>query len=340
MRSTSENATPSRQADIATMRAIVQDVYGTTDTWQLADIAKPEIRPDEVVLRVGAAGLDRGTWHVMTGRPYLMRAMGFGVRGPKNRVPGLATAGTVVEIGAEVTRFSVGDDVYGVSRGAFAEFAAAPEEKLVRKPTNLTFEQAAAVPVSATTAMQAVQRGGVEAGQTVMVIGASGGVGSFAVQIAKALGAEVTGVCSTSKVDFVRSIGADHVVDYTAHGVTDGSRRYDVILDLGGNTPLRELRRILDPRGALVIVGGESKGNVTGGLGRGLRAPLWSLVLGQQMSMLASNERHPSLEEVSQLIDGGKVTPTIDRTFPLAQARAAMRHLESGQARGKIVITI
>ncbi len=291
-------------------------------------------------MRVHAAGLDRGTWHLMTGRPYLMRVMGFGFRGPKNRVPGLATAGTVVAIGSEVTRFSVGDDVYGVSRGAFAELAAAPEEKLVHKPTNLTFEQAAAVPVSATTAMQAVQLGRIEAGQTVLVIGASGGVGTYAVQIAKALGAEVTGVCSTTKIDLVRSIGADHVIDYTTHDVTDGSRRYDVVLDLGGNTPLRKLRKILEPEGALVIVGGESKGNWTGGFGRSLRALVWSLVLSQRLTMLASNERYPSLEEVTELIEAGKVTPAIDRTFPLDQARAAMHHLEAGQARGKIVITI
>jgi NADPH:quinone reductase-like Zn-dependent oxidoreductase len=340
MRATTQKQDEMNQTDTGTMRAIVQGVYGTTDTWQLADTPKPEIEPDEVLVRVHAAGLDRGTWHVMTGRPYLMRVMGFGFRGPKNRVPGLATAGTVVAIGSAVTRFSVGDDVYGVSRGAFAEFAAAPEDKLLRKPTNLTFEQAAAVPVSATTAMQAVERGGVEAGQKVMVIGASGGVGTYAVQIAKALGAEVTGLCSTTKVDFVRSIGADHVIDYTQHDFTNGSRRYDVILDLGGNTPLRKLRKALHPHGTLVIVGGESKGNVTGGFGRSLRAPAWSLFLSQRLTMLTSSERYPSLEKVTELIETGKVTPAIDRAFALDHARSAMRHLEAGEARGKIVITI
>jgi NADPH:quinone reductase-like Zn-dependent oxidoreductase len=340
MRPTTPNQNPMDQADGGTMRAIVQDVYGTTDTWHLADTPKPEIEPDEVLVRVRAAGLDRGTWHSMTGRPYLMRVMGFGFRGPKNRVPGLATAGTVVAIGGAVTRFSVGDDVYGVSRGAFAEFAAAPEDKLVRKPTNLTFEQAAAVPVSATTAMQAVERGRVEAGQTVLVIGASGGVGTYAVQIAKARGAEVTGVCSTAKIDSVRAIGADHVIDYTTQDFSEGSHRYDVIVDIGGNTPLRKLRKVLDPKGALVIVGGESKGNWTGGFGRSLRAPAWSLVLPQRLTMLASSERYPSLEEVTELIDAGKVAPAVDRTFSLDQAKAAMRYLESGHARGKIVITI
>jgi NADPH:quinone reductase-like Zn-dependent oxidoreductase len=326
--------------NIGTMRAIVQDVYGTTETWRMADSAIPEIEPEEVLVRVHAAGLDRGTWHSMTGRPYLMRVMGFGLTGPKNRVPGLATAGTVVAIGGEVTRFSVGDEVYGVSRGAFAEFAAAHEEKLVRKPTNLTFEQAAAVPVSATTAMQAVQLGRVEAPQTVMVIGASGGVGTYAVQIAKALGAEVTGLSSTTKMDLVWSIGADHVIDYTRHDFTDGSRRYDVVLDLGGNTPLRELTKTLNPEGTLVIVGGENKGDWTGGFGRSLRAPAWSLLRSQRLTMLASNERYPSLEKVTELIEVGKVAPAIDRTFALDDVSAAMRHLEAGQARGKIVITI
>jgi NADPH:quinone reductase-like Zn-dependent oxidoreductase len=340
MRTTTENLKASPQAGTETMRAVVQDGYGAADTWQLADVQKPEIKADEVLVRVHAAGLDRGTWHVMTGRPYLMRVMGFGFRRPKNRVPGLATAGTVAAVGSAVTRFSVGEDVYGVSRGAFAEFAAAPEDKLAHKPANLTFEQAAAVPVSATTAMQAVQLGRVVAGQTVMVIGASGGVGTFAVQIAKALGAEVTGVCSTTKVDVVRSIGADHVVDYTAQDYTDGSRRYDVVLDLGGNTPLRKLRRALNPQGSLVIVGGESKGNWTGGFGRSLRAPAWSLVLPQRLTMLSSNERHPSLEAVTELINNARVTPLVDRTFALDHAGAAMRHLEAGQARGKIVITI
>lgn len=339
MRSTTQNQNAPHQTDAGTMRAIVQDVYGTTATWQLTDTPTPEIGPDEVLVRVEAAGLDRGTWHSMTGRPYLMRVMGFGFRGPKNRVPGLATAGTVVAVGSAVTRFSVGDDVYGVSRGAFADLAAAPEEKLARKPTNLTFEQAAAVPVSATTALQGVQLARVEAGQRVMVIGASGGVGTYAVQIAKALGAEVTGVCSTSKIDLVRSVGADHVIDYTTHDVTTGSRRYDVVLDLGGNTPLRKLRRVLRPKGTVVIIGGENKGNWTGGFGRSLRAPAWSLVLSHRLTFLSSNERYPSLEEVTELIGVGKVIPAIDRSFPLDQASAAMGHLEAGQVRGKIVIT-
>lgn len=331
-----QNAVHETESD--TMLAITQDVYGTSDTWNLGNTAKPEITADEVLIRVHAAGLDRGTWHSMTGRPYLMRIMGFGFRGPKNRTPGLATAGTVVEVGSNVTRFSVGDHVYGVSRGAFAEYAAARWDKLFPKPTNLTFEQAAAVPVSATTAMQAVQRSRIESGQTVLIIGASGGVGTYAVQIAKALGAEVTGVCSTSKMDLVRSLGADHVIDYTVDACI--SRRHDVVLDIGGNTPLRELRRMLTPTGSLVIVGGESKGDWTGGFGRSLRAPLLSPFTKQRLTMLSSNERYPSLEAVTDLIQAGKVTPAIERTYPLEQAQAALRHLEDGRVRGKVIVTI
>lgn len=340
MSATTQHENEMHRTDAGTMRAIVQDTYGTADNWQLADTARPEIGADEVLVRVRAAGLDRGTWHSMTGRPYLMRIMGFGFRGPKNRVPGLATAGTVVAVGDDVTRFAVDDDVYGVSRGAYAEYAPALESKLVHKPSNVTFEQAAAVPVSATTAMQALRTGRVEAGQTVMVIGASGGVGTYAVQIAKALGAEVTGVCSTAKAELVRGVGADHVIDYTSGDFTDGSRRYDLVLDIGGNTPLRKLRRTLTPAGALVIVGGENKGNVTGGFGRSLRAPVWSLFLRQRLMMLSSKETYESLEEVTALIESGQVTPAVDRTYPLDQAHAAMRRLEAGQAQGKIVITI
>lgn len=340
MSATTQHENETERTEARTMRAIVQDTYGTTDNWQLVDTPVPEIGADEVLVRVRAAGLDRGTWHSMTGRPYLMRVMGFGYRGPKNRVPGLATAGTVVAVGTAVTRFSVGDDVYGVSRGAFAEYAAALENKLVHKPSSVTFEHAAAVPVSATTAMQGLRAGRVQAGQAVMVIGASGGVGTYAVQIAKALGAEVTGVCSTAKTELVQAVGADHVIDYTTEDVTDGSRRYDLVLDIGGNTPLRKLRQTLTPAGALVIVGGENKGDVTGGFGRSLRAPVWSLFLHQHLTMLSSKESYESLEEVTALIDADQVTPAVDRTYPLDEAHAAMRRLEAGQAQGKIVITI
>jgi NADPH:quinone reductase-like Zn-dependent oxidoreductase len=322
------------------MRAVVQDVYGSADTWRLTDIARPAIEDDEVLVRVRAAGLDRGTWHSMTGRPYLMRIMGFGFRAPKNRVPGLAAAGTVVAIGSTVTRFVVGDEVLGVSRGAFAEYAAAREDKLAVKPSNLTSERAAAVPVSATTALQGLRAGGIEAGQNVLIIGASGGVGTFAVQLAKASGAVVTGVCSGAKADLVRSIGADHVIDYSTEDFTDGTEQYDLILDVGGNRRLSHLRRALTPRGTLVIVGGESKGNWTGGFGRSLRAPVLSIFVRQRLTMLASKEGHADLEPIAELIEAGRVTPCIERTYPLDQAVVAMRQLEAGTVRGKLVIVI
>ncbi|MDT4933694.1 MAG: hypothetical protein QOK11_1586, partial [Pseudonocardiales bacterium] len=230
-----------------TMRAIVQDRYGSADVLRLARIPAPEIADNEVLLRVHAAGLDRGTWHLMTGRPYLLR-LGFGMRRPKNPVPGLDVAGTVVAVGAAVTRFAVGDEVFGSGRGSFAEYASAREDKLARKPANITFEQAAVVPVSAATALQALSDvGRVEQDQRVLIIGASGGVGSYAVQLAKAFGAEVTGVCSTAKLGLVRSLGAEHVIDYTEGDFADGVHRYDLILDIAGNPTISRLRRALTP---------------------------------------------------------------------------------------------
>jgi NADPH:quinone reductase-like Zn-dependent oxidoreductase len=323
-----------------TMRAIVQDRYGSADTWELRRIERPDVEPDEVLLQVHAAGLDRGTWHAMTGRPYLMRIMGFGLRSPKRRVPGRAVAGTVTAVGSKVTRFKVGDDVFGVASGSFADFAAARDDKLAPKPATLTFEQAAAVPISATTALQGLRLGRIAPGQRVLIIGASGGVGTYAVQLAKAFGAEVTGVCSARKEDLVRSLGADHVVDYHSEDAVDGSRRYDLILDIAGNTPLRRLRRALEPTGSLVIVGGESKGNLTGGLGRSLRAPLMSLFVPARLTMLVSSERHTDLAPLTELIDAGQLTPSIDATYTLDRACDAMRHLEAGTVRGKISITM
>jgi NADPH:quinone reductase-like Zn-dependent oxidoreductase len=322
------------------MRAIVQDRYGSSDTWELTDIGHPEIKDHEVLVHVHAAGLDRGTWHEMTGRPYLMRIMGFGLRSPKNRVPGRAVAGTVAAVGADVTRFTVGDEVFGVSRGAFAEYAAAREDKLAHKPSTLTFQQAAAVPISATTALQGLRLGRIEAGQKVLIIGASGGVGTYAVQLAKTYGTHVTGVCSAAKTDLVRSLGADHTIDYGIQDFTDGSHRYDLILDIAGNTSLRRLRCALNPTGSLVIVGGESKGNVTGGFGRSLRAPLVSIFVRPRLTMLASKEHYADLVPLTDLIDAGRLTPTIHATYMLNQARDAMRQLEAGTVRGKISITV
>ena len=245
------------------MRAIVQDAYGSSDVLRLADIDHPEIAGNEVLVKVAAAGMDRGTWHSMAGKPYLMRVIGFGFRRPKNRVPGLDVAGTVVTVGSEVTRFEPGDEVFGISRGSFAEFATVREDKLAHKPASLGFEQAAVVPISAGTALQGLRdSGNIEPGQKVLIVGASGGVGTYAVQLAKAFGAEVSGVSSTAKLDLVRSIGADHVIDYTSEDYLDGSHSYDLILDIGGNNSLSRLRRALTPKGTLVIVGGEEGGNL------------------------------------------------------------------------------
>jgi NADPH:quinone reductase-like Zn-dependent oxidoreductase len=288
------------------MRAIVQDKYGSTDVFRLAQVDRPRIADNEVLVQVRAAGLDRGTWHVMAGQPYLLRVLGFGFRRPKNRVPGLDVSGTVVAVGSSVTGFSPGDEVFGISRGSFAEYAAVREDKLARKPANLTFEQAAVVPISAGTALQALtDSGSVEHGQRVLIIGASGGVGSYAVQLAKVFGAEVTGVCSTAKQDLVRSLGADHVLDYTRQDFADGVNRYDLILDIGGNSSLRRLRSALTPNGTLVIVGGEEGGKWTGGFGRSLRAPLLSRFVRQRLTMLASKERGSDLEQIGRA-SGGK----------------------------------
>ena len=322
------------------MRAIVQDTYGDADVWRVAEIPLPEIAEREVLVKVHAAGLDRGTWHVMTGLPYLGRlVLGFGK--PKEPVPGLDLAGTVVAAGSSVTRFEVGDPVFGIGHGSFAEYAAAREDKLARKPANLTFEQAAVVPVSGLTAIHGLRDAGrVEAGQRVLIIGASGGVGTYAVQLAKVSGADVTGVCSTAKTDLVRSLGADRVIDYTRDDFLDGSRRYDLILDIGGNSPLPRLRRALAPRGTLVIVGGEGGGKLTGGIDRQLRALALSLFVRQRLTMVVPKEHYADLERLTELIEAGALTPSVDRTYPLEQAADAMRHLDVGRARGKIAITI
>src|SRR5215471_8936741 len=324
----------------ATMQAIVQDRYGTApeDVLRLEQIATPAIAADEVLLQVRAAGVDRGTWHLMAGQPYMMRLLGFGFRGPKNPVPGLDVAGTVIAAGADVTRFRVGDEVFGVARGSFAEYAAAREDKLAARPARLGSEQAAAVAVSGLAAIQGLRGAGrIQAGQKVLVIGASGGVGTYAVQLAKAFGAEVTGVCSTAKADLVRSIGADHVIDYTREDFADGQHRYELILDTGGNSRLSRLRRALTPKGTLVIAGGE--GGRWTGVGRQLRALMLSLLVRQRLTTYVSRHRPDDLDVLSRLIEAGQITPVIDRAYPLSEAPAAVRCLAEGHARGKIVIT-
>jgi NADPH:quinone reductase-like Zn-dependent oxidoreductase len=276
----------------------------------------------------------------MTGTPYLMRIIGFGFRRPKNRVPGVDVAGTVVAVGSAVTKFEVGDEVFGMSRGSFAEYAAAREDKLAHKPASCTFEQAATVGISGGTALQALTAGRMQAGQRVLIIGASGGVGSFAVQLAKAAGAEVTGVCSTNKLDLVANLGADRVVDYTREDFAAGSHHYDLIVDIAGNSPLSRLRRALTPTGTAVIVGGERKGNLTGGIDRQLRALILTPFVGQRLTGLASKERASDLEILADHLAAGTVTPSIDRTYPLDQVPTAMRYLEAGKVKGKIAITI
>jgi NADPH:quinone reductase-like Zn-dependent oxidoreductase len=278
----------------ATMRAIVQDRYGEVDVLRLAEIPRPEIGDDEVLVRVAAAGVERGVWHLMTGLAYPIRVAGFGVRKPKNRVRGREVAGWVDTVGRAVTAFQPGDEVYGIGEGTFAEYARAAAAKLAPKPSTLSFEEAAVVPISATTALQGL-RGRVRPGQRVLVIGASGGVGTFAVQLAKAFGAEVTGVASTSKVDLVRSLGADHVVDYRRDDFADGRQRYDLVLDTGGHRRLADLRRALTPRGTLVIVGSETGGRWLGGLDRVLRALVLSRFVGQQLGGLLTKENAEDL---------------------------------------------
>jgi NADPH:quinone reductase-like Zn-dependent oxidoreductase len=323
-----------------TMRAIVQDTYGSAAVLRLARIAAPKIADNEVLIRVHAAGLDRGTWHLMTGRPYLLRLV-FGIRRPRNPVPGRDVAGTVVAVGSAVTRFAVGDEVLGIGPGSFAEYAAARQDKLARKPANLTFEQAAVVPVSATVALQALDVGRVQHDQHVLVTGASGGVGSYAVQLAKAFGAQVTGVCGTAKLDLVRSLGADHVIDYTRDDFADGAHRYDLILDIAGNPALSRLRRALTPTGTVVIVGGEEGGNWTGGMiERQLLALTLSRFVRQRLTNVLGKERGSDIERVTELIEAGKVTPSLDRTYSLDQVPQAMRHLDAGKVRGKVAITI
>jgi NADPH:quinone reductase-like Zn-dependent oxidoreductase len=323
------------------MKAIVQDRYGSADVLELKDIAAPVVGDNDVLVRVRAAGCGPDVWHLMTGRPYLARLMvGFGK--PKVGVRGWDLAGRVEAVGSAVTGLQPGDEVMGIAEGSFAELAIASPDKLVPRPARLTMEQAAAVPISGATALQALRdKAGVRPEQKVLIIGAVGGVGSLAVQLARAFGAEVTGVCSTTKMDLLRSIGADHVIDYTREDFTDGQRRWDVIVDTAGRRPLSQLRRALTRKGTLVIVGGDGGGPWTGGFFRGvLRAPLLSLFAGQKLCGLNAKVNQEDLRTVGELIEAGKVTPVIDRTYPLVEAAEALRYLEGGHPSGKVVITI
>ena len=341
-RATLDRPTGQAPAGAQTMKAIVQDDYGTApeEVLRIAEVARPIISQAQVLIRVRAASVDRGTWHIMAGLPYPIRVAGFGLRRPKALNPGRSVAGTVESVGPDVTGFEPGDEVYGTCEGSFAEYAAAEAGRLARKPANLSFEEAAAVPISGLTALQAVRdQAQVQAGQHVLIIGASGGVGTFAVQIAKAFGAEVTGVCSTAKVDLVQALGADHVVDYTNEDFADG-HRYDAILDMGGNRRLSHLRRALTARGRLVLVGGETGGRWIGGFDRGPRAQVLSPFVSQKLGTFISSENAEDLAALRDLLEAGSIAPVIDRTYPLRDVPAAIRHMVKGQARGKLVVTV
>ena len=321
------------------MKAIVQDRYGTADVLELKDIDEPVVGDDDVLLRVLAASAFIGDWHIMTGLPYLGRLV-IGLRAPKARVRGQDVAGRVEAVGERVTRFQPGDEVFGTCHGSFAEYATAREDKIAPKPANLTFEQAATVPSTGTTALQGLRNvGKVQPGQKVLIIGAAGGVGSFAVQIAKSFGAHVTGVCSTTKVDLVRSIGADDVIDYTRDEFAETGQRYDLILDTAGNRSVSHLRRGIAPRGTLVIGGGEGGGRWFG-VGRQLRALMLSPFVSQRLGTFIAKQNGEDLLVLKELIEAGKVTPVIDRTYPLSEVPDAIRYLEQGHARGKVVITV
>ena len=322
------------------MKAIVQDRYGSADVLEFRGVEDPEVGEDDVLVRVHAAGAGPDVWHLMTGRPYFMRLMP-GFYKVKNRVLGRDLAGTVEAVGRKVTRFTPGDEVMGIAEGSFAELAVARAIKLVKKPSRLSFEEAAAAPISGLTALQAIRDvARVQRGQRVLVIGAGGGVGTLTVQVAKAVGAEVTGVAGTSKLDLVRQIGADEVIDYTREDFADGTRRWDVIVDTAGRRPLRELRRALTPKGTLAIVGGEGGGRWTAGFFRQiLRAPILSLFTGQKLAPVISKENREDLETLAELIEADTVTPVVGKTYALVDAPEAIRELERGHARGKIVVT-
>ena len=323
-----------------TMRAIRQRGYGDTDVWGLGEEPVPTPGPGRVLIRVEAAGVDQGTLHLLTGKPYLLRLV-FGLRAPKRVVPGLDLAGRVVAIGEGVARFGVGDAVFGIGEGSYAEYATALEAKLERRPACWTATQSAAVPVSGLTAWQALHTAArVAAGQRVLVIGASGGVGSFAVQIAAAAGAEVTAVCSAAKADAVRSLGADQVIDYRVQDVADLGVAYDVVLDISGRSTLRRLRRLTVPGGVVALIGGDDKNPVFGPFGRSLRALAWAPVAGRRFVMLVAKEHYRDLTELAGLGTAGRLTPAVDRVYPLADAAAAITALAAGEVRGKLVLSV
>jgi NADPH:quinone reductase-like Zn-dependent oxidoreductase len=341
-------ATGARQDPIETgephMKAVVYTNYGSPDVLEIRDVKKPVPNDDQVLVKVRAASLNPLDWHYMEGTPYIMRAMGTGLRKPKSPRLGVDLAGQVEAVGKNVTQFKPGDEVFGTGHGAaFAEYVCAGKTKLVLKPANITFEQAAAVPIAALTALQGLRdKGHVQPGQKVLINGASGGVGTFAVQIAKSFGADVTGVCSTRNLDMVRSLGADHVIDYMKDDFTKDAQRYDLILDNVGTQPLSGFRRALKPQGICVMIGGggPNEGRWIGALARPVKALLLSPFVSQKMSMMLAEIRQEDLTIMRDLMEAGKVTPIVDKTYPLSQVREAMKYLEAGHARGKVILTM
>jgi len=322
------------------MKAIVNDDYGSPDELEVQEVDKPALHPEGVLVRVRAASVNPYDWHVMRGLPYLVR-LSEGLRRPKLPIKGVDLAGVVEAVGENVTEFEPGDEVFGGSVGAFAEYACGKEKGLAPKPIGITFEQAAAVPIAGFTALQGLRdRGQIQAGQRVLVNGAAGGVGTFAVQIAKAFGAEVTGVCSTRNLELVRSLGADHVVDYTADDFTTQGRRYDLILDAIGNHSLRRLRRALTPKGRLVLVGGGGSGRWIAPLFGPLKAVALSPFVSQELKPMLATRKKADLLTLKEMIEAGQITPVIDRTYPLTETPEAIRYLEAGHARGKVVIAV
>ncbi len=341
-------ATGARQEPIETgephMKAVVYTNYGSPDVLEIRDIKKPVPNDDQVLIKVRAASINPLDWHFMEGTPYIMRAIGVGLRKPKDPRLGVDYAGTVEAVGKNVTQFKPGDEVLGGKSGAFAEYVCARADRaIVLKPANITFEQAASVPIAAITALQGLRdKGKIQPGQKVLINGASGGVGTFAVQIAKSFGADVTGVCSTRNLDMVRSLGADHVIDYTKEDFTKSGQRYDLILDNVGTQPLSGFRRALQPKGICVMIGGggPNDGGLIGPLGRPVKALLLSPFISQKMGMLVAELNKKDLTILGDLMQSGKVTPVIDRTYPLSKIAEAIRYLEQGHARGKVVITV
>jgi len=323
------------------LKAITYHSYGSPDVLEFQDVDEPVVNDDQVLVRVRAASANPRDWHFMRGLPYIVRPQ-FGLRRPKSSGLGSDVAGQVEAVGKNVTRFRPDDEVFAdVLTGGFAEYACVSEAVLELKPANLTFEQAAAVPLAALTALQGLRdHGRVQPGQKVLIIGASGGVGTFAVQIAKSFGADVTGVCSTRNVDLVRSIGADHVIDYTQEDFTQSGQKYDLILQLAGTRSPSDCRRALTSRGTLLLSSGESSGRWIGPIGRIIKAVVLSPFVSQRLAPFEAKPSREDLQAVKELIEAGKVSPVIDRTYPLSEVPEAIRYLEEGHARGKIVITV